>query len=369
MLDSLPAAGIDPLVICPADSRIIPWCEANRVPFRTCELAFRDKWHPFRWWRSVRSIRAVLRAEKVSLVHSNQLYSYPAAGVAAHDLGLPRVCHFRDEANTDLIRWCCPRGLDFALCISRYIEQHIATNWPSDRPRPSFTSLINPVRLPPLGDEAEQRQARSASRRPFGLMDEEIVFGFIGQIVPVKGLLQLLEALAGLAHRPGWRLLVAGRDPHPGAVHEHECQTRVSELGLADRVRFVGFLDDVAPFYQAIDLAVVPSLVEPLGRIPLEAASYARPSVAYAVGGLPETIQHGESGWLVPTGDVPALRQTLVNFLDPSGREMGARARVWVERVSDPRSYANRLVEIYDKVLYPVNSSQRGQDKVVSGTE
>jgi glycosyltransferase involved in cell wall biosynthesis len=118
-------------------------------------------------------------------------------------------------------------------------------------------------------------------------------------------------------------------------------------LGLSERVKFLGFLTDIRPFYQAIDLAVVPSLIEPLGRIPLEAASYEKPCVAFAAGGLPETIQHGETGWLVPVGDVAQLRETLRNFLDSPSPKMGYAARKWVEKISEPRRYVENLTDIY----------------------
>jgi glycosyltransferase involved in cell wall biosynthesis len=173
------------------------------------------------------------------------------------------------------------------------------------------------------------------------------VFGFIGQIVPVKGLVQLLEALSGLVNNAKWELVVAGRDPHPGAPHEKFCHQQVIRLGLSERVKFLGFLNDVQPFYQAIDVAVVPSLTEPLGRIPIEAGSYAKPCIAFAVGGLPETINHGETGWLVPVGDLEQLRVALRDFLDYPSAEVGLAARKYVEKISDPRRYVANLAEIY----------------------
>jgi glycosyltransferase involved in cell wall biosynthesis len=112
-------------------------------------------------------------------------------------------------------------------------------------------------------------------------------------------------------------------------------------------VTFLGFLEDTSAFYRAIDVAVVPSTEEPLGRIPLEAAAHGKPSIANAVGGLPEIIQDRQTGWLVPPGDGARLRQALADFVERPAPEIGTAARAWVETISDPQRYVERLADIY----------------------
>jgi L-malate glycosyltransferase len=353
MLQFLPEEGVEPVVICPPDSDIIPWCRSNRLPFDTCTFAYRDKWHPVNWWSSVRQMQSLLQRHNIDVVHSNQLWSYPVTGAAARSLRLPRVCHIRDEVAAEGLKWWLAPGVEVLLSISRYIEKQICAAWPPDWERPLIGTLMNPIvlpdptTLPELPTRQERKQVQLSARRHLGIAEDTVVLGFIGQIVPVKGVCQLLEALAGLVQHANWKLLIAGRDPHPGAPHEIVCHQQVRQLGLSERVKFLGFLTDVRPFYQAVDLAVVPSLIEPMGRIPLEAASYAKPCVAFAAGGLPETIQHGKTGWLVPVGDVAQLRETLRNFLDSPSPDMGCTARRWVETISEPRRYAKNLADIY----------------------
>jgi glycosyltransferase involved in cell wall biosynthesis len=205
--------------------------------------------------------------------------------------------------------------------------------------------------LPELpGSSAERAALRAQARHALGADSGAVIFGFIGQVVPVKGLHVLLDALSGLAGRRDWQLLVAGRDPSPGAPHEALCLERARHLGIAERVRFLGFLNDADAFYHAVDLAVVPSLAEPLGRVPLEAAAFARPSLAFAVGGLPDTIRHGETGWLIPP-EAAALREALLAFLDDPHPRTGEAARAWVEQVADPHRYAARLAGLYRRLL------------------
>ena len=353
MLRHLPAAGVEPVVVGPADAKIVPWCKANGFPFRECPLAFRDKWHPLRWWRSVRRLRRLFREERIELVHANQMWSYPAAGAAGLDLGLPRICHLRDEASPETLHWLCAAGLEAAVCISRHMARQAEAAWPDGPGRPRIETLINPVELPELPDQPTQERLRAEARRSLGVPDGATVFGFIGQLREVKGLLELLDALAHLPGERPWHLLVAGRDPNAGAPYEQLARQRAEQPDLAGRVHFLGFLEDPAPFYRAIDLAIVPSRQEPLGRVPLEAAAFARPSVAFAVGGLVDTIRDGQTGWLVPAGDWPALTATLNGFLTEPAVEFGTAARAWVEQTAEPAAYARRLAGLYQQLRSP----------------
>lgn len=350
MLDHVADVGVDPLVVAPPGSAIHPWCQDRQIPTLICPLARRDKWHPFRWLASIRRMRTLFRRHRIDLVHSNQLYSYPAASAAGRDLGLPRVCHLRDEVTSSDLSWWCASGVEALLCISRHIEGQAAV-WDGQQSRPQLVTLLNPVLLPHLSTDDISGLGRSAARRQFGLPQEAIVFGFIGQLAPVKGLMGLLDVLGRLAHDSCWHLAIAGRDHRPGVPYETACRERIGRLGLGDRVTLVGFLDDVGPFYRAIDVAVVPSLVEPLGRIPLEAASYARPAIAFAAGGLEETIRDGETGWLVPPEDWDALGCTLKGFLSCPLGPHGPAARRWVETVVEPGNYARKVKSLYETLL------------------
>jgi glycosyltransferase involved in cell wall biosynthesis len=317
----------------------------------TCPLATPNKWNPFRWWASVRRLRSLLKRERIELIHSNQLFSYKAVGTAARSLGIPRVCHLRNEMTPEGVRWWCSAGAEGVVCISRYIETQLTASWPSDFQLPRILSILNAIHIPERETSAQREEGMKAARRHWGVETKGVVFGFLGQIIPVKGLVELLAALGSLPATAEWTLLVAGRDPSAGAPHETFCHQYVEQRGLRERVKFLGYVDDVAKVYRAIDMAVVPSLEEPLGRIPLEAASYARPALASAVGGLPETIREGETGWLVQAGNVPELARAIRCCLDAPLAKYGQNARDWVETVSDPARYAQTVVQFYDELL------------------
>lgn len=349
-LAALPGAGVAPVVIGPPDGALRPWCETHDVPYSPCDLA---QWDSRTFWKyglSVLRLRRLLQRHRAEVLHSNQLWSFQAASRAAGSLGIVRVCHFRDDAEPGAIGWFTGAGVEAVVCISQHIQRQAECAWPEPARRPRLFTRINPVDIRDRSIEERQR-LRADARRRLAVKDGEVVFGFAGQLREVKGLLPLLEVCAALPLDRAWRLMVAGRDPSVRGDYERRCRERAEQPDLKGRVYFLGFLENMSDFYQALDLAVVPSFEEPMGRIPLEAASYAVPSVAFRVGGLPDVIVDGETGRLVPADDWAALRRELAATLDHPDDGLGEKAYQWVRRVSDPHAYAAALADLYRQLI------------------
>lgn len=130
----------------------------------------------------------------------------------------------------------------------------------------------------------------------------------VGRLIAVKGHLVLLRALAqARTHVPGLSLDIAGHGPlEPGL------RAFARELGLADCVRFVGFVSPVQETIEGAAVVVVPSLGEGFGMVALEAMERGRAVIASDVGGLPEIVADGETGIVVPAGDADALADAIV---------------------------------------------------------
>lgn len=167
----------------------------------------------------------------------------------------------------------------------------------------------------------------------------------IGRLIPIKGHLVLLRALAQARARvPEVTLDVAGRGPLAPALESY-----AQELGLADAVRFLGF---VSPVQQAIDdsaIVVVPSLGEGFGMVALEAMERARPVIVSAVGGLPEIVADGETGLVVPSADAEALADAIVALAGdlPHATAMGLAGRERALAEFTPERCAARIEELY----------------------
>lgn len=140
-----------------------------------------------------------------------------------------------------------------------------------------------------------------------------------------KGHDVLLEALPAVRERiPEVRLLLAG-----AGEREEALRRRARARDVDDIVRFLGFRNDIPELLAASDLVVLPSLGEAFPTVLLEAAAAGRPVVATEVGGVPEVVESGRTGVLVPPDDGPELRRALVGILrdEDRARRFGRQAR------------------------------------------
>lgn len=171
----------------------------------------------------------------------------------------------------------------------------------------------------------------------------------VGRLIPIKGHLVLLRALAQARARVrGVTLDVAGRGPLEPALKSY-----ARELGLAEAVRFLGFVSPVQRAIEDAAIVVVPSLGEGFGMVALEAMERARPVIASAVGGLPEIVADGETGLVVPSGDAEALAEAIVALAGDLARaaEMGRAGRERALAEFPPERSAERIEELYVAAL------------------
>jgi len=171
----------------------------------------------------------------------------------------------------------------------------------------------------------------------------------IGRLIPIKGHLVLLRALAQARSRvPDVTLDVAGRGPLAPAL-----QAYARELGVADAVRFLGFVSPVHAAIEDAAVVVVPSLGEGFGMVALEAMERARPVIASAVGGLPEIVADGETGLVVPSADAEALAEAIVELAGdlPRAADMGRAGRERALAEFTPERCVERVEALYERAL------------------
>lgn len=178
---------------------------------------------------------------------------------------------------------------------------------------------------------------------------ESIVVGAACRLVDIKGLPDLIHAVALLCPElPNLRLEIAGEGPE---LENLEQEARV--LGITERIRFLGWQKDMGSVYRNWDIFAMPSLTEAFPMAALEAMAQGLPVVATNVGGLPELVEEGRTGYLVPPSDPDALADRLRPLiLDPNRRQaMGAAGYYRVrEHFSVDRMVA-QIAGIYRSLL------------------
>jgi glycosyltransferase involved in cell wall biosynthesis len=171
----------------------------------------------------------------------------------------------------------------------------------------------------------------------------------VGRLVPIKGHATLLSAFAEARRDvPGLSLEIAGDGPLRG-----ELEAQASRLQLGDSVHFAGRVAPVAPVYERAAVVVVPSLGEGFGMVALEASERGRAVVASAVGGLPEIVEEGRTGMLVPPSDPDALAAAIVALASDPQRaaELGRAARERAVAEFSLERCADRIDQLYRAAL------------------
>jgi glycosyltransferase involved in cell wall biosynthesis len=191
---------------------------------------------------------------------------------------------------------------------------------------------------------AGQRDGRVESRRYLGIPGERFVVGWIGRMTGVKRTDDVLVAFKRLRESGvDACLCMVGDGPDRGQL-----ERRAHELGIVRDTLFLGYQENVAPFYAAFDALVLPSGNEGTPVSAIEALAAGRPVVATRVGGVPDVVRDGEDGFLVEAGATDELADRLARLArDPELRErMGRQGR---ERVL-PRYAVDRLVDDVDRL-------------------
>jgi len=208
-----------------------------------------------------------------------------------------------------------------------------------------------------LGIELEQRvhceEQPAEVRRRLGIPPERFVVGWLGRMTGVKQTSDLLTVLAALRERGiDAGLLLVGDGPDRDIF-----ERRAQSMGLVRHCLFLGYQEEVAPWYAAMDAVALPSGNEGTPVTVIEALAAERPVAAYGVGGVPDVVRDGVDGFVVEAGDTAALADRLADLAaDPELRaRMGAAGR---ERVLE-RYGVGRLLDDVDRLYRETMDGQR----------
>lgn len=234
------------------------------------------------------------------------------------------------------------RRNDAVICVSEAVRRYRVEEAGFD---PKKLHLIeNGIDL----DRFQKTAPREEMERRLGLPPGRRWAVIVGRLVPLKGHRFLIEALSLLAKDfPDLGLLIAGAGEEEAAL-----RAETEALGLSDRVVFLGLRRDIPDLLGLSELLVLPSSREGLPIVLLEALAASLPVVVTPVGGIPEVVEDGKTGFFVtqePASIASALRRILES--PESSRAMGANARRLIEERYDIRSVARRYENLYRSLL------------------
>ncbi|MEO7068428.1 MAG: glycosyltransferase family 4 protein [Rhodanobacter sp.] len=185
--------------------------------------------------------------------------------------------------------------------------------------------LYNPVNMALYTPDERKR---SVSLRALAIDDDAIVLGYCGRMHAGKGIFTLFSAVtAAMAQESRLHCLWLGAGPDAQVVHD-----QAASVPQGHRHHFLGWVDHSHLYYQAMSMLAFPSIApETFGRASAEAQAAGLPVLASAVGGVPETLNAGVTGVLLPPGDVDAWQEAILQMCDAARRvPMGVAARDYV---------------------------------------
>jgi glycosyltransferase involved in cell wall biosynthesis len=300
---------------------------------------------------SLLGLASYIRRHDIRILHAtDRPRDSVSCALLAALTGAKSVIHVHvkcDDWMGPAVRWAFRRA-DALVGISDFVSRSlVAKGYRSERVH-TVLNAIDPASWDFQLDPAP-------FRREFGVpLDAPLVVS-ASRLFHWKGHRELIRAIAIVRRDlPAVRLAIVGADDRlaGGAGHMSELNALVRDLGLAESVIFTGHRGDMARILAAADVFALASFEEPFGLVFAEAMAMKRPVVGLDSGGAPEVVEHGETGFLTPQGDVPALAASILALLrDPALRaRMGQSGRRRVETRFTPRRIASDTAELYEKL-------------------
>ncbi|GGF89017.1 N-acetyl-alpha-D-glucosaminyl L-malate synthase BshA [Paenibacillus abyssi] len=186
----------------------------------------------------------------------------------------------------------------------------------------------------------------SSLRKDFAADNEKILM-HISNFRPVKRVSDVIDIFAKVSNAVPSKLLLVGEGPELSKI-----QHKIKELGLEEKVHFLGKQDDVAQVISVADLMLLPSEKESFGLVALEAMACGVPTIGSAAGGIPELVTHGETGYLSPIGDTSQMAVNAIRLLkDP---KLYADFREACIQRATTRFCNDLITDEYEQIYYRV---------------
>ena len=317
--------------------RVVPWEAALRGgALEATEVVF--------------GMARALLAEGIRIVHANDGRCYRHVSIAASWLRVRRICHLQFPPEHSGLAWALRVRPDALITCSSHMGREL---------REARLPFLESVPIVPVENAVDTERYRPPAevgplRRSLGIPEDAQVVTIVGSVSERKGHRDFLEAARGVLERRAAALfLVVGDDLEGKGAYRLTMEEYAERLGIASRVRFVGFRADTEAWVAASDVIVLPSMKEGLPLSLAEAHGCGKPVVSTRVDGIPEVVEDGVTGFLFEPHDVAGMTAAVTRLLESAALRtaMGAAGRERAERIFSQRAHADKVRAVYDRLL------------------
>jgi glycosyltransferase involved in cell wall biosynthesis len=311
--------------------------------------------YPFDMAVSIARMVLLIKRGRYDVVMSNSAKAHIYGSISGWAAGRPAAWRLHDiltaEAfssfNISIFKFCAKRFVTRVVAASEAIANAVAA---FGVPRSKLVAIFNGIDIDSI---AADSAAGLAVREELGISPDAPVAGIIGRLIEWKGVDYFIKAASLVAEAlPDARFLAVGDALYGEQAYVDSLEKLCRDLGLKERLIFTGFREDIPAILSAIDVLVYASVQpEPSGLGVNEAMASSRPVVGTDHGGIPELLEDGVSGILIPPRDEKAMADALIELLSNNrakARSMGDAALVWAREQFDP---ARQMRAIEDQFL------------------
>lgn len=262
---------------------------------------------------AVKLIRRACKAKHYHIIHTHGWATMLAGYIASKFTNTPIVINgehgtlYFDTWKQRMMQRFLFNRMYLNLSVSRALVNEISQRFKVSVGR--FKAILNGVNITKFQPD---EQARQAVRRELAIADEQFVVGSVGRLVEVKNYPSFIRAFALVVKKyPQAKLLIAGDGPM-----RPELEALIEEHNLAEQVNLLGRREDVPAVMNALDVFVLPSFREGLSNTILEAMASGLPAVVTKVGGSPEIVIDGETGYLFEVSNIEQLAGYLCQLFE-----------------------------------------------------
>jgi glycosyltransferase involved in cell wall biosynthesis len=300
---------------------------------------------------TILNILRVVTKRRIQLIHAHEFYMNALGAIVSRITGIPLIAtvhgkgYYPEKRRRNAIYRMTAAQAAVVVTVSRDLRDFFCQATRTPR-----------IRVQVIYNGIDWRALSDAKRDPsllesVGIPPDAPVVGTVGSLYPVKGQVHLISAARTiLQYRPKTHVVILGQ----GGL-ENDLAAQAEAFDIQDRIHLLGYRDDVAKWLGSMDVFTLPSLSEGLPLSLLEAMAAGIPTVITQVGGMPEAVCHGQTGFIVPPGDSEALAGKIMFLLDNPvvAAEVAAAARRRVRALFSQDRMVSEYRVLYQRALAP----------------